>query len=132
MAAVQVPGQVAPEENTTMRANELLLWMSARREGSWQQFRAAVEQLHLGGNGDEQAPTVDDDSSDARNRLPLHQDLRLNLERHGHAEFFDGAGGSGWRVTPPSLAATRCGDGWLGVLAGARTTRFMERFEAAA
>src|SRR5258708_36886794 len=109
MAAVQVPGQVAPEENTTMRANELLLWMSARREGSWQQFRAAVEQFHLGGNGDEQAPTVDDDSSDARNRLPLHQDLRLNLERHGHAELFDGAGGSGRQGPPPSLAEPRRG-----------------------
>ena len=26
-----------------MRANELLLWLSARHEGSWQQFRQAVE-----------------------------------------------------------------------------------------
>ena len=25
---------------------ELLFWLSARKEGSWRQFRAAVEELH--------------------------------------------------------------------------------------
>jgi hypothetical protein len=115
-----------------MRANELLLWMSARGRGSWQQFRAAVEELHLPDTSDEQSGGVDDDSGDARNALPLQHELRLNLERHGHVEFFEGAGETGWRVTPPSLASTRYGNGWIGVLAGARTTRLMQRVEAAA
>src|SRR4051794_4246048 len=112
-----------------MKANELLLWMSARREGAWQQFRTAVEQLHLSGARDEQTPAQDDANGDRWNGLPLHQDLRLNLERYGHVEFFDGAGVSAWRVTPPSLAATRYGDRWLAVLAGARTTQLMERID---
>ena len=33
-------------EERSMSADALLLWMSARRQGSWQQFRAAVEELH--------------------------------------------------------------------------------------
>ena len=32
-------------EGVPMNAHELLLWMSARRAGSWQQFRSAVEDL---------------------------------------------------------------------------------------
>ena len=37
-----------------MSANELLVWMSARSRGSWQQFRGAVEELQLiNAEGDE-------------------------------------------------------------------------------
>ena len=45
-----------------MSANSLLLWMSARRQGSWPQFRAAVEQLHLGEG--ENGEGEDDDTYD--------------------------------------------------------------------
>ena len=61
-----------------MRPNELLLWLSARREGSWQQFRQAVEELHSGdGQGDDYH----------ENEFPLYQQLRLDLERLAHVEF---------------------------------------------
>ena len=87
-----------------MSANALLLWMSARREGSWQQFRTAVEELHLGESND-----LEGEGDDAPDQfaLPLYQTLRFNLQRLGHAEFFAGAGNSDWRVTPPSLAVTQ-------------------------
>lgn len=62
-----------------MRANELLLWLSARREGSWQQFRQAVEALH---SSDVDANSENDDE------FPLHQQLRIDLERLAHVEFF--------------------------------------------
>lgn len=112
-----------------MSPDSLLLWMSARREGSWQQFRTAVEELHVG-DGDP-ADAEDDDAPD-QFALPLYQSLRLNLQRLGHAEFFAGAGDTDWRVTPPSLAITPRTDGWFGVLAGARSSRLLELVKDAA
>lgn len=111
-----------------MSANALLLWMSARREGSWQQFRAAVEELHV---GDGDVTGAEDDDAPDQFALPLYQALRLNLQRLGHAEFFAGADGADWRVTPPSLAVTPSTHGWLGVLAGARSPKVLERVHAA-
>jgi hypothetical protein len=111
-----------------MSAESLLLWMSARRNGSWAQFRAAVEELHLGMD----AEGEDDDSSD-QFALPLYNALRFNLQRVGHAEFFSGAGeGADWRVTPPALAITQHPRGWLGVVAGARSVALAERLRSAA
>lgn len=101
--------------------------MSARREGSWQQFRAAVEELHIG-VGDVTGAEADD--APDQFALPLYQTLRLNLQRLGHAEFFAGADGAEWRVTPPSLAVTPSARGWLGVLAGARSPKILERVHA--
>lgn len=111
-----------------MSANTLLLWMSARRQGSWQQFRAAVEELHIGENDD--VDGEDDDDAD-QFALPLYQKLRFNLQRLGHAEFFAGADGADWRVTPPSLAVTQHARGPLGILAGARSPSFLQRLHAA-
>src|SRR4051794_22880806 len=92
-------------ERLAMSANSLLLWMSARRCGSWAQFRAAVEELHL--RVDVEAEGEADDSPD-QFALPLYQTLRFNFQRVGHAEFFGGAGdGAEWRVTPPAVAITR-------------------------
>lgn len=113
-----------------MSANALLLWMSARREGSWQQFRTAVEELHLGESND-----LEGEGDDAPDQfaLPLYQTLRFNLQRLGHAEFFAGAGGDAdWRVTPPSLAVTHHPRGWLGIVAGARSPTLLRRLHAAA
>ncbi len=111
-----------------MSANALLLWMSARRQGSWQQFRAAVEELHL---------SVSEDLGDEAEDRPdpfsrsLYQTLRLNLQRIGHAEFFAGAGDADWRVTPPSLAVTRHARGWLGIVVGARSRALLQRLHVA-
>lgn len=114
-----------------MSANELLLWMSARVQGSWQQFRGAVEELHLADQDLSRVAEGDDDNGD-QFALPLYQALRLNLQRLGHAEFFAGAGESEWRVTPPGLAVTQHTLGWVGVLAGARSPKLLDRVERAA
>ncbi len=112
-----------------MSANALLFWMSARRQGSWPQFRAAVEELHVGGDGLE----GDDDDAPDQLALPLYQALRLNIQRVGHGEFFAGAGdGADWRVTPPILAVTPYVRGWLGIVVGARSVALMERVVTAA
>lgn len=113
-----------------MSATSLLLWMSARRHGSWAQFRAAVEELHLG--ADDDVSGEGDDAPD-QSALPLYQTLRFNLQRVGHAEFFAGAGaGAEWRVTPPALAIARQPRAWLGVVAGARSLSLIERLRLAA
>lgn len=109
-----------------MSANSLLLWMSARRHGSWAQFRAAVEELHIRADDSE----VEGEGDDAPDQfaLPLYQTLRFNLQRAGHAEFFAGTGaGTEWRVTPPALALTQHARGSLGVVAGARSLSLIDR-----
>lgn len=114
-----------------MSANSLLLWMSARRHGSWAQFRAAVEELHLRVDDAE----VEGEGDDAPDQfaLPLYQTLRFNLQRAGHAEFFAGAGeGAEWRITPPTLALTRHARDALGVVAGARSLSLIDRLRSAA
>jgi hypothetical protein len=102
-----------------MTPNELLVWLGARREGSWAQFRGAVEALELEGAGD--------DTEDGL--LPLHQRVRFNLERLGHVEF-DAAGcEDGWRVVPPALAISEYGGDARAVLCGARTSKLLEKIE---
>jgi len=113
-----------------MSADKLLLWMSARSSGSWPQFRAAVEELHVADSDGGETEMAED--AVGQDGLPLYQALRLNLQRVGHAEFFAGAEESGWRVTPPSLAAVEQPEGWLGVAVGARSVRLLERLRAAA
>src|SRR5437762_3330585 len=110
-----------------MSANSLLLWMSARGQVSWQQFRAAVEELHL----DESEATLgEDDEVRDQFALPLYQALRLNLQRLGHAEFFAGAADADWRVSPPTLAVTGLAHEWRGILIGARSLKLIERVRA--
>jgi len=110
-----------------VRANELLLWLSARGEGSWRGFRAAVEELHLAEDlqrdGGEEFEGGD---------FPLHQQLRLNMERLGHVEFFARGCEEGWRVTPPALAGSRDSTGWMGVLCGGRSDRLLDGFSRGA
>jgi hypothetical protein len=101
-----------------MKANEVLLWLSARREGSWQQYRQAVEELH---SSDKETNLESDDE------FPLHQQLRLDLERLGHAEFFATDCKDGWRIAPPVLAAHSFSGGVRGVLCGARSPAVRER-----
>lgn len=105
-----------------MTPNELLLWMSARKQGSWVQFRSAVETLDLA----ESAEGGEEDLT-----LPLHQRIRYNLERLGHVEFDTGECEGGWRVAPPMLALSDHSGMATGVLCGARTPKVVERFERA-
>lgn len=112
-----------------MSANRLLLWMSARGSGSWQQYRAAAEELHV---EDGDPPSISDEEAGTSGELPLYQDIRLAFQRLGHAEFFAGAGGPEWRVTPPALAVSRAAGGWLGILCGARTPRLLASIRVAA
>lgn len=112
-----------------MKVNELLYWLSARVQGSWEQFKSAVESLHL--PDDEQA---DDESSAEDFRqggLPLHQELRLTMERLGHVEFFASGCEGGWRITPPVWAAAGVKGPLTAVLCGARTLPLLERIHAA-
>jgi len=106
-----------------MTPNELLLWLSARCEGSWPQFRGAVEALDL-------ADSADDDGQETR--LPLYQRVRLNLERLGHLEFDALGCEDGWHVVPPALSLFQHDGGATGVLCGARTPKLMDRIERAA
>jgi hypothetical protein len=113
-----------------MTANELLLWMSARGQGSWSQFRAAVEELHIEETENTQS-AADRENSTGRGSFPLYQSLRLNLQRLAHSEFFAGAEGEDWRVTPPSLSVVRYGDQWIGVVTGARSDILLRRLKSA-
>jgi hypothetical protein len=101
-----------------MSANEVLLWMSARQQGSWQQYRAAFEQLFV----DDGASEGDLSVSGGRGNFAAHHELRFNLSRLGHVEFTAGQHVLTWRVAPPVLAvSTLPDDTWLGIAAGARS-----------
>jgi hypothetical protein len=106
-----------------MSTNRLLLWMSARQEGSWPQFRSAVEELRVGEDEDKAASEAGDEPD--QYALPIYQAVRLNMQRLGHAEFYTEAGELRWRVAPPTLAVTAHETGARGVLAGARSDRLL-------
>jgi hypothetical protein len=92
--------------------NELLLWMSARHSGSAEAFRSKVAALGL-----------------VSGRSP-HRIAQWNLGNLGHAEFAPRAGGDGWRVAPPVLAAgDPCRSGHA-FLCGARTAPMLARLSA--
>ena len=106
-----------------MKANELLLWLSARREGSWQQFRAAVEELHSSQDDSDGSG----DSQTSGDEFRPHQQLRSDFESLAHAEFFARECEEGWRVAVPTLAAHPAPDGFRAVLCGARSPALRER-----
>jgi hypothetical protein len=117
VATLSNRGKTASKDSA-LKANELLLWFSARREGSWHQFRRAVDELH-----------ADEAEAGAENadEFPLHQQLRLNFERLAHAEFRARECEDGWRVAPPTLAAQATNGGFRSVLCGARSSALQER-----
>ena len=104
-----------------VEANELLLWLSARGEGSWRAFRAAVEELRIPEDSEVRGGGEFEDEG-----FPLHQQLRLNMERLGHVEFFARECEEGWRVVPPTLATARVPNGRIAVLCGARSDRLLK------
>src|ERR1035441_7201738 len=94
-----------------MDANDVLLWLSARQEGSWAGYRAAIEEM---------ATSVDEDDDETDDRgLAIYQRLRLNLERLAHVEFGRADFSNRWRIVPPTIAATS--GRTIGILCGART-----------
>jgi hypothetical protein len=110
-------------EEDAVKPNELLFWLSARHEGSWQQFRAKVEELYSADSDLENEGSSPTDDSN----FPVHQRTRLDLERLAHVEFFARECEEGWRVTPPILAGQQLSDGIRGVLCGARSLELLER-----
>ena len=102
----------------SMGPNELLLLLSARKSGSWYQFRSCVDEV------------MADEEADATG-LPLHQRVRLNLSRLGHVEFADSEESEDWRAAPPVLAVAKSPAGFSGILCGARSLDLLERFHAA-
>ena len=112
-----------------MSLQYLLLWLSAKGQGSWSQFRGAVEELCSG--QDNGALEADDDgqrTAYAGSDLPLFQRVRFALERLGHVEFYSNELGQKWRVVPPALALLprRPGEG---VLCGARSPNLLHRLD---
>lgn len=110
-----------------MSAHALLLWMSARRTGSWQQFRSAVESIHLPAFAEVPAEGGDGNSGG----LPVYHQLRLGFERLGHTEFFARGCEDGWRIAPPVLAVSESTQEWSGILCGARSPQLLAALEAA-
>lgn len=114
-----------------MNANDLLIWLSAKGSGSWSRFRAAVDELYLSDDFND----VDEDvieSASTSGDLPFHHRLRLNLERLGHAEFFQKDFQNGWRVVPPALTCPSNGSEAVGILCGARTAQLLAQIETSA
>lgn len=107
-----------------MGPNELLFWLSARREGSWPQFRSAVEEIISEGDGG---------NNKTPEGFPLYQRLRSNLQSLAHVEFDATGCEDGWRVTPPTLALSRqAARSFVGILCGARLPETIRQFEHAA
>ncbi len=107
-----------------MSLDHLLLWLSAKGAGSWSQFRAAVEELHVQRQA---SPPDDPDASDrSGSDLPVYHEVRLALQRLGHVEFRAGEAEHAWRVVPPSVAFLP-GASATGLLCGARSAALLER-----
>jgi len=110
-----------------MNLDRLLLWLSARGQGSWSSFRAGVEELC-----NEQTDTLssesDDEgerSADAGSDLPIYQRARFALQRLGHVEFYTPGAENGWRAVPPTVAfPTDASE--MGFLCGARSSALIE------
>jgi hypothetical protein len=103
-----------------MGPDELLLWLSARREGSWGQFRSAAEEILSGADG-----------IPANGRAASYQEMRFALEQLGHVEFEGRDGEGGWMVAPPVLAVSRQPENFIGIMCGARSSQLMARLRNA-
>lgn len=129
MALVQAPG-TRHLESAQVSLNDLLTWMSARGSGSWSQFRAAVEELHVAPGEDEEDGENADDAT--ASDLPVYQAVRLNLQRLAHVEFYSSNAEADWRVVPPALAVHNEDDRWVGILCGARRPDLRDRIRQGA
>lgn len=111
-----------------MNLNNLLLWLSARNEGSWAQFRAAVEELHV---TDAEVHTEDaDDQAGRPSGFPVYRQAQFSLSTLCHVEFL---ADDAWRVVPPVFAVTASEAGKsVAVLCGARTPAVLQRVHLSA
>jgi len=106
--------------------DRLLLWLSAKRQGSWSQFRAAVEEFCT-----DESDAFSDDSDEVERSgasssdLPVYQRVRLALQQLSHVEFYTAGAENGWRVVPPSVAFP-ADMGETGLLCGARSPAILE------
>ena len=124
MALPQTPS-TAYLEIAQVSLNDLLTWMSARGSGSWSQFRAAVEEIHVEpGDTEEDGENANDATA---GDLPVYQSVRFALERLAHVEFYSSPAKADWRVVPPALAVHQEGDQWVGILCGARPPGLRDR-----
>ena len=90
-----------------MNLDLLLLWLSAKGQGSWSQFRGAVEELCIEQEYDTPETTDDLDRAGVNGSdLPLYQWTRFALQRLGHVEFFSTGTDHDWRVCPTSGRVT--------------------------
>ncbi len=100
-----------------MGANELLLWLSANRAGTWSRFRSAVDEL----------ASTQDGGVVGSEGLPVYHRLRFQLQQLGHVEFSAAGCEQGWRVAPPIVALACQDDRCIGILAGARSPTLLRR-----
>lgn len=107
-----------------MSFDRMLLWLSAKGQGSWSQFRAMVEAFGL-------EPDIEDDSAtDTGSDLPVYQEARFTLQRLGHVEFYSAGAENGWRIVPPTVAIHKPTSA-EGVLCGARLPALLDRLSTA-
>ena len=113
-----------------MRLDHLLLWLSAKGNGSWSQFRGAVEALLSDQNNESRDSDEEKAGSGANHSvLPVHQQIRFELQRLGHVEFSWNEEGQGsWRVVPPTIALLPNRRD-KGILCGARSPDLLARFD---
>ena len=114
-----------------MNPNDLLLWMSAKKSGTWSRYQAAVDELQISEELSNDDEDLGEDFTD-NTSLPIHHRLRLNFERLGHAEFFRKDFKSGWRVVPPVLVCSSNKTNVVGILCGARTENILDKLKTAA
>jgi hypothetical protein len=112
-------------EEDPVSFDHMLLWLSAKGQGSWSQFRAAVEELGTQ-QGESELDPEDSSSIDIASDLPIYQQVRFAFQRLGHVEFYSAGAENGWRVVPPSVAIRSQGSA-EGVLCGARSPALLER-----
>jgi hypothetical protein len=114
-------------EEVAVSLDHLLLWLSAKGQGSWPQFRGAVEELcaeqeYGSADADDEGERPAKTSSD----LPIYQRARFALQRLAHVEFFSNQVSQDWRVVPPTVALLPSEPG-KGLLCGARSPDILER-----
>ena len=110
-----------------MSLEHLLLWLSAKGQGSWSQFRGAVEELCA--EQDYGSLEADDESegpAKSGSNLPVYQQARFALQCLGHVEFFSNQIDQDWRIVPPTLALFPRSPG-EGLLCGARSPDLLHR-----
>jgi hypothetical protein len=112
-------------EEDPVSFDRMLVWLSAKGEGSWSQFRGAVEAFDLEPSRGEWS------GADTGSDLPVYQDARLTLQRLGHVEFSSADSDRRWRVVPPTVAI-REPNAVEGILCGARSPAVLRRLGGAA